>query len=75
MRKNLLEKASYKVWDSLLREVEKYPNTTLRVMKGLKESNWMCDLKFEDADWLSKEVLKQDKFSYGDIFNLFRHEK
>lgn len=74
MKKSLLDRASFKVWDAILREVEIYPSTTKRVMNGLKENKWISDLKFEDADWLSKEVLRQDKFSYLDIFNLFKHD-
>lgn len=74
MKKSLLDRASFEVWDAILREVEIYPSTTKRVMNGLKENKWISDLKFEDADWLSKEVLRQDKFSYLDIFNLFKHD-
>lgn len=75
MYKTLLEKANNKVWDALFREVMDYPNTTLRVMNQLKENRWISDLRFEDIHWLASEVLKEPKFGYGDIWDLFDEKK
>jgi hypothetical protein len=71
----LLERAYPKVWDTIFREIADYPNTTMRMFEGLKNKKWVVDLSLEEACWLSKEVLRKDTFSFGDIHSLFKQAK
>jgi hypothetical protein len=71
MHKTLLEKASPKVWDALLREVTLYPSTTLKVFESLKSHKFISYLTFNDVNWIAREVLQKQTFSFGDIYDLF----